>query len=101
MRKNDRPPIEGEIPGDQAPDNSGYLAEVMEKFQSRFAPCTDIAQATHLLSTDEVHRALKRHNPGSNVSIEQVYDLLINEGYTWQIDDSRFTFDLKWMLKQV
>jgi hypothetical protein len=101
MKKNNWPPLEGDIPGHQEPANSGYLNEVMEKFRSRFAPCSDIALATNLLSTHEVHSALNRHNPGSNVTVEQVYTLLISEGYTWQVDDSRFTFDLKWMLKQV
>jgi len=84
-----------------ATDPDGFLNEVLDQFRNRFTPCQDISEATHFYSTSDIHRALISLNPGSKISQEQLYEILKAEGYTWQIDDSRFTFDLKWLLRQV
>lgn len=78
-----------------------FLAEWLEKFRSRFEPTDDIGQATHFYSTDEIHRAITSLNPGCQIPKQILFNVLKAEGYTWQIDDSRFSFDLKWQLRQV
>lgn len=86
---------------DLATSPDPFLAEVLDKFRTRFEPTDDIGKATHFYSTADIHRAITSLNPGSEISQQQVYEALKLEGYSWQIDDSRFTFDLKWLLLQV
>jgi len=75
-----------------------YLSEVMDLFMNRYSPCESIDKATHYLSTDEIHKAIRELNPGSKVSKQDIYKLMRDSGYRFMIEDQKFSFSLKWML---
>lgn len=79
-------------------DDAGYVNEVMDLFQTRFAPCETMDQATHIFSTDEIFKAMKDLNHGTNVKREELYLILHDSGFRFMIEDQKFSFSLKWLL---
>lgn len=80
--------------------NEEYLQEVMDLFMTRYEPVESIADATNFLSTGEIHTEIIRLHPGSKVKAEQIYDLMRQAGFRYDIEDNRFSLSIKWMLRQ-
>lgn len=83
-----------------ATNNEQYLQEVMDLFMARYQPVNDIKEASHFLSTGEIHTEISRLNPGSNVKPEQIYDLMRQAGFRFDIEKDYFSLRFKWMLRQ-
>jgi len=83
-----------------AETDTTFLAEMMELFQDKFAPCKSIDQATAFLSTDEIHSAMLRVHPACGVQKKDVYDILKQSGYKLSVELNKFSFSLKWMLQE-
>ena len=66
----------------------------------RYQPVDDIKAATHFLSTSEIHTEISGLNPGCPVKPEQIYNLMRDHGYHFDIEKDHFSLSLKWMLRQ-
>lgn len=79
-------------------DQSQFLAQIIAKFSTWYAPATDIAQATDFLSTAEIVEALNQLHPGAEIDNKLVFDALSEAGYQYCPDPGKMTFQLKWMI---
>lgn len=53
-------------------NSENYLQEVMDLFMARYQPVDDIKDATHFLSTGEIHTEITGLNPGCKVKSEHI-----------------------------
>lgn len=87
-------------PTQQQDDFPEYLNDVMDLFMDRFMPVTSIDDATHFLSTEEIFKQLSDLNPGSLVKPVDIYKLLWEAGYRYDIEKNHFSLKFRWMLKE-
>ncbi|MDA3821325.1 MAG: hypothetical protein PF450_01745 [Bacteroidales bacterium] len=75
-----------------------YLHRALAIFSEKYHPAEDITQSTHLFSTTEIFQALNELNPGAEISIDVIFELMEEAGYTWLPDPNKMGFSLKWMV---
>lgn len=74
---------------------SSYIDVLMQTF----APAMNEAETTHWFSTDEVYEAVKRIDPGSEVSKDDIFQSMEDAGFRFQCRPGALALDFKWMLK--
>lgn len=78
----------------QPADISGYMAALERSFE----PASELKQATHWFSTDEVVDAIKDIDPCSKVSKDEVYQALRDAGYEYGVKPGTQGLLFRWMM---
>ncbi len=76
--------------------NAGSYIEVL---MQTFAPAKNEIETTHWFSTDEVFEAIKRIDPGTKTTKDDIYDSMMEAGFRYQCRPGAMALDFKWMLK--
>lgn len=76
-------------------DISIYIAAL----SATFRPAYDARHTTHWFSTDEVYDAIRRIDPGAEISREQVHQAMLDAGYKYQPRLGATGLDFRWMLQ--
>lgn len=76
-------------------DISIYIAAL----STTFKPAYDARHTTHWFSTDEVYDAIRRIDPGAEISREQVHQAMLDAGYKYQPRPGATGLDFRWMLQ--
>ena len=74
---------------------SSYIEVLMQTF----APAQNLQETTHWFSTDEVYEAIKRIDPGTEATKDDIYDSMMDAGFRYQCRPGAMALDFKWMLK--
>ena len=64
-----------------------------------FKPAMDARHTTHWFTTDEVYDAIRRIDPGAQISKEQVHQAMLDAGYRYQNRPGSSGIDFRWMLQ--
>ncbi|MBS4867128.1 MULTISPECIES: 5-formyltetrahydrofolate cyclo-ligase [Phocaeicola] len=65
-----------------------------------YSPATNESDATHWFSTEDVYEAIKKIDPGTSVSLEDVYNSLLMGGFRFQPRPGTLGCEFRWMFKQ-
>lgn len=76
-------------------DSSSYIGVLMQTF----APALTNTETTHWFSTDEIYDAIKKIDPGADISKDDIYDAMMDAGFRYQCRPGALALDFKWMLK--
>lgn len=76
-------------------DISIYIAAL----SATFRPAYDARHTTHWFSTDEVYDAIRRIDPGAEISRKQVHQAMLDAGYKYQSRPGATGLDFRWMLQ--
>lgn len=76
-------------------DHSDYI----QVLSDAFAPAVSVEDTTHWYSTDEVFDAIKKLDPSSAIKKDDVYQALLDSGYSYGLRPGTFGLDFRWMLK--
>ena len=71
----------------------------IEVLMQTFAPARNETETTHWFSTDEVYEAIKRIDPGTEATKDDIYDSMMDAGFRYQCRPGAMALDFKWMLK--
>jgi len=75
------------------------ISRFISALQSSYEPANSPKDATHWLSTDDVVDAIKDIDPAANVSREQVYQALLQEGFTFGAKPGTQGLQFRWMMR--
>lgn len=76
-------------------DISIYIAALQQSFK----PAKSYETATHWFTTDEVYSAIKRIDPSSEISKDDVFQAMTDAGYKFQNRPGSSGLDFRWMLE--
>lgn len=76
-------------------DSSSYIDVLM----CTFAPAMNERDTTHWFSTDEIYEAIKKIDPGTKISKDDIYQSMLDAGFKYQCRPGALALDFKWMLK--
>ena len=76
-------------------DSVTYIDALM----STYAPANSPDEVTHWFSTDEVYDAIRRLDPGTEVSKTDVFQAMQSAGFRFQPRPGTQGVDFKWMLR--
>ncbi len=93
MRKEDN--MKNKEPEQKITDISIHIASLSASFK----PTPDARHATHWFTTDEVYDAIRRIDPGAQISKEQVHQAMLDAGYKYQNRPGSSGLDFRWMLQ--
>ena len=79
----------------QPADISRFISALESSFEAVHSP----KDVTHWFSTDDVVDAIKDINPGANVSREQVYHALLQEGFEYGAKPGTQGLQFRWMMR--
>ncbi|WP_455608189.1 5-formyltetrahydrofolate cyclo-ligase [Bacteroides rodentium] len=82
-------------PEQKITDISIHIASLSASFK----PTPDARHATHWFSTDEAYDAIRRIDPGAQISKEQVHQAMLDAGYKYQNRPGSSGLDFRWMLQ--
>jgi hypothetical protein len=71
-----------------------YLDVLIESFK----PASSNEYATHFFSTDEIYEAIKDLNPGAEISKDDVYQAMLNAGFSFKPRRGTSGIDFRWLL---
>lgn len=77
-------------------DLTPYINVILQ----RFSPVANSGEATHRFSTAEVRNAIRNLNPGIAVYDRDVYDAMIEAGFTFDIMPGAQSLIYQWLLKE-
>lgn len=93
MRKEDK--MKNKEQEQKITDISIHIASLSASFK----PAPDARHATHWFTTDEVYDAIRRIDPGAQISKEQVHQAMLDAGYKYQNRPGSSGLDFRWMLQ--
>lgn len=64
-----------------------------------FKPAPDARHSTHWFTTDEVFDAIRRIDPGAQITKDQVHQAMHDAGYRYQNRPGSAGLDFRWMLQ--
>lgn len=76
--------------------DNDYIAALM----SVYAPALSESEATHWFTTQEVFEAVQKIDPGTELTVNDVYDALRDVGFRYQPRTGTIGCDFRWMLKR-
>lgn len=76
-------------------DISIHIAALSASFKS----AVDARHSTHWFTTDEVYDAIRRIDPGVQISKEQVHQAMLDAGYQYRNRPGSSGLDFRWMLQ--
>ena len=80
-------------------NNEKNVSTYVDVLLQTFAPAMNDAETTHWFSTDEVYEAIKRIDPGSEISKDDIFQGMLDAGFRYQNRPGALALDFKWMLK--
>lgn len=75
-------------------DISIHIAALSASFKP-----ADIRTATHWFTTDEIYDAIRRIDPGTEISKSQVHQAMLDAGYQYRVRPGSNGIDFRWMLQ--
>lgn len=79
------------------PDNTTDPTPYIDALSASFKPA-DPHTATHWFTTEEVYNAIRRVDPGAQITKEQVHAAMHNAGYRYANRPGSSGLDFRWML---
>lgn len=83
-------------------EETGKITDIsihIAAMSASFKPAPDIKHATHWFTTDEVFDAIRRIDPGAQISKEQVHQAMLSAGYQYRNRPGSAGLDFRWMLQ--
>lgn len=77
-----------------APSNQVHLEAIYASFRPADSPET----ATHWFSTEEIYDAIRRVDPATELTKEQVHNTMLLAGFRYAIRPGSAGIDFRWML---
>ena len=71
----------------------------IEVLLQTFAPAQNERETTHWFSTDEVFEAIKRIDPATEATKDEIYNAMMDAGFRYQCRPGALALDFKWMLR--
>lgn len=76
--------------------DNDYIASLM----SVYAPALSESEATHWFTTQEVFEAIKKIDPATSLTVNDVYTSLRDAGFRYQPRSGTIGCEFRWMLKR-
>lgn len=81
-------------------NNETKMDSYITALMAVYSPATNESDATHWFSTEDVYEAIKKIDPGTSVSLEDVYNSLLMGGFRFQPRPGTLGCEFRWMFKQ-
>lgn len=74
------------------------ISQYINVLNESFKPAISANDATHYFSTDEIFTAIKELNPSADIHKDDIYQAMLDAGYSFKPRPGTSGIDFKWIL---
>lgn len=85
----------------QQPSSHESASEYLDALSMRFRPARDVMDTTHWMTTVEIFNAIRDLNPGTQLSLYDLFESMKSSGYIYSSRPGTHCLSLQWQLHEI